>query len=124
MAYVSDENGATQVYVQPYPALDSRFPISPAGGSEPVWSRDGTQLFYRNGSDLWAVSIGTGEAFEAGLPAQVIDLGAPGKGATHTSYDVASDSRFLIIGDEIQASEALTVILNWTEELKRLVPVE
>jgi serine/threonine-protein kinase len=124
MAYVSDENGATQVYVQPYPALDSRFPISPAGGSEPVWSRDGTQLFYRNGSDLWAVSIGTGEAFEAGLPAQVIDLGAPGKGATHTSYDAASDSRFLIIGDEIQASEALTVILNWTEELKRLVPVE
>jgi len=123
MAYVSDENGTPQVYVQPYPALNSRVLISPAGGSEPVWSRDGTQLFYRNGSDLWAVSIGTGESVDPGLPTRVIDLRAPGKGATHTSYDVASDGRFLIIGDELQASEALTVVLNWTEELKRLVPV-
>ena len=122
LAYVSDETGAGQVYVQPFPALDARFPISSAGGTEPVWSRDGGQLFYRSGSDLFAVSIGSGQDFEPGIPERLIEARAPGKGATHTGYDVARDGRFLIVGDESQGTDPLTVILNWTEELKRLVP--
>jgi hypothetical protein len=124
LAYVSDETGTAQIYVQPFPSLDARFTISSTGGTEPVWSRDGRQLFYRNGTDLWAVSIGAGDVFEVGIPARMIDARAPGKGATHTGYDVTRDGRFLIIGDELLASDALTVILNWTEELKRLVPVD
>ena len=122
LAYVSDETGTGQVYVQPFPALDARYPISSAGGTEPVWSRDGTRLFYRSGPDLWAVTAGTGATFEAGIPERLIEAPNRGKGDTHTSFDVASDGRFLIVGDQTRASETLTVILNWTEELERLLP--
>ena len=124
LAYLSDETGTTQVYVQPFPALDARFLISKAGGGEPVWSRDGRRLFYRTDGVMWGVSIAPGETFRPGIPERVFDGRYQNKAVTHTGYDVGPDGRFLVIGNSSPQAEALTVILNWTEELKRLVPTK
>lgn len=124
LAYMSDETGIPQIYVQPFPALDARFLISKSGGQEPVWSRDGRRLLYRADGVMWSVSIAPGEAFKPGIAERVFDGRYENKAVTHTGYDVAPDGRFLVIGNSSSQAEALMVILNWTEELKRLVPTK
>jgi Tol biopolymer transport system component len=124
LAYLSDETGLPQVYVQPYPALDARFLISKSGGGEPVWSRDGRHLFYRADSVMWSVSVAAGATFKAGIPERLFDGRYQNKAVTHTGYDVGGDGRFLVIGNSSPQAEVLTVIQGWFEELKRLVPTK
>jgi Tol biopolymer transport system component len=123
LSYSSDETGTHQVYVQPFPAVDRRFQISTADGNEAVWSRDGRRLFYRGASAMWAVSVAPGSSFEPGLPERLFDDRFSNKGFNHTGYDVAPDGRLLVMGLSSDQPEVLTVVLNWFEELKRLVPV-
>ena len=65
LAYVSDERGRIQVYIRPYPAPDVKFLVSEEreGGGEPRWSPDGTELFYRSGNQMMAVSVQTESYF-------------------------------------------------------------
>jgi len=125
LAYRSDESGRNEIYVQPYPGPGGRSQVSIEGGTEPVWNPNGRELFYRNGDKLMAVDITTQPTFSAGQPkllfegSYLLALGyAPG-------YDVSPDGqRFLMaIGSEPGASDTqINVVLDWFEDLKRLVP--
>ena len=127
LAYVSDESGEEEVYVRRFPDLNSRLQVSVAGGNEPKWSTDGRELFYRNGSSMMSVAISArGEELEAGRPEFLFEgpyaTGHYG-GNPGTNYDVAGDGRFLmILPDSAKNPARLHVVLNWAEELKRLVP--
>ena len=71
LAYQSNDSGQDQIYVRPFPNVnDGRWPISPAGGSRPVWSPAGRELFYVTGSNgalsVMAVPIQTAPTFSAG----------------------------------------------------------
>ena len=68
LAYTSNEPGRAEVFVQPFAGPGGRSQISTDGGSEPVWSRDGRELFYLNGDRMMAVEITTAPAFRAGAP--------------------------------------------------------
>src|SRR4029077_11465276 len=57
LAYLSDETGRNEVYVQPFPGSGHRVRTSTAGGEEPIWSRDGRELFYFKDADLMAVKV-------------------------------------------------------------------
>ena len=72
LAYVSDESGRNEIYVQPFPGPGRRWAISTDGGDEPVWSRDGRELFYRNGNAMMAVPITSQPTFAAGVPASAL----------------------------------------------------
>jgi serine/threonine-protein kinase len=106
LAYHSMESGGAEVYVRPFPNVDSgRWQVSNAGGSRAVWSRDGRELFYLNRDGmLTSVPIlpsAAGE-FSAGLPAQVLKtayvLGRTTLGLDVRAYDVAADGqRFLML---------------------------
>ena len=122
LAYASDEAGISQVYVQPLPDLGARFQISSSGGGEPVWSRDGRRLFYRGDGAMWAVLVAPGDTFDPGVPERLFDDRFDNKAPNHTGYDVDSDGRFLVIGNASPQAELLTVVLNWFDELERLVP--
>ena len=125
IAYISDKDGKFQVYVQPYPAMDRVWQISDDFGEEPIWSPKGDELFYRNGDKWMVVSISTEPDFSAGTP-QVLFEG-PYNNVPGISYDVAPDGqRFLVLQPEYDDSQVreLHVVLNWFEELKRLVPTE
>ena len=127
-AYQSVESlGRFAIYVRPYPdASKGPWQISTEGGTAPVWARNGRELFYLDESNtLMAVPVDTfGPQFSAGRPAKVFDTKYYGN---FYSYDVHPDGRFLMMkesnaGDRNQAS--IVVVLNWTEELKRLaVPI-
>jgi serine/threonine-protein kinase len=125
IAYTSDRDGKFQVYVRPYPDNDWVRQISDDFGEEPVWSPKGDELFYRNGDKWMAVSISTEPEFTAGTP-QVLFEG-PFNNVPGISYDVAPDGqRFLVLQPEYDDSQIreLHVVLNWFDELKRLVPAD
>ncbi len=130
LAYQSDESGRFEVYVRPFPEVDrDRWQISTAGGAHPAWARSGRELFYLDASStLTAVPIkASGSTFSAGKPAKVFDA----KYSTPfppRQYDVSPDGqRFLMLkdsagGDPDATPASMVVVLNWFEELKRLLP--
>ncbi len=127
MAYVSNESGRFEVYVQPYPGPGGKYQISTDGGSEPVWNRNGRELFYRNGDKMMAVEIATEPSFSAGNPKMLFEGSYVRTSLTFPDFDVSPDGqRFLMLKPITQQQAAPTqidVVLNWPEELKRLVPV-
>ena len=73
LAYQSNASGQYEVYVQPFPEVNQgRWQISTAGGTEPVWSRDGRELFYRTEAGVMGVAVKPGGGFAAGVPYLVV----------------------------------------------------
>jgi TolB protein len=122
MAYVSDESGRNDIYVAVIAGTASRTMVSLAGGSGPVWSRDGRELFYRAGDDLVSVQVTTLDPFGLGERRKLLDLSRYDPGYFH-EFDVSPDGqRFLLIRTEAQSRPTrLDVMLNWFPQLKRLV---
>ena len=130
LAYCSNESGKPQVYVQAFPGPGAKIQISNDGGTDPVWKRNGGELYYRNGDSMMAVAVTTAPTFMAGRPQQLwkghyaqgmsSSCGPPG--ATSSNYDVTADGkRFLMIKDDEQdaISRQLIVVLGWADELRR-----
>jgi Tol biopolymer transport system component len=121
LAYASNESGADEVYVQAFPGGGEKQRVSTAGGSEPLWARDGTRLFYRHAKDkdVAAVAVRSGSTLTVGASSVVVTGGTYefGGGTGAPSYDVSQDGRrFLLIRANEAASTAgthLDVILNW-----------
>ena len=127
LAYVSDERGRTQVYIRPYPGPDVKFLVSEEreGGGEPRWSPDGTELFYRSGNQMMAVSVQTDPTFRAGRPEVLFQGPYPStpNPAGLQYYDISPDGeRFLMTKTAVQEAGQINVVLNWFEELNRLAP--
>jgi eukaryotic-like serine/threonine-protein kinase len=126
LAYISDESGRFEIYVQPYPGPGGKWQISTEGGREPAWNPNGRELFYRSGNKMMAVDIATLPSFAAGKPRVLFEGPYMPTPLTTTNYDVSPDGqRFLMIKPTEQAQAAPTqinVVLNWFEELKRRVP--
>ena len=125
LAYASDQSGEYQIYVQPFPEGGAVVLVSTGAGTEPVWSRDGTELFFRTGNQMMVVDVQLGALFSAGRP-QVLFDGAYERdplGVGLRNYDVASDGRFLMISGGAAVPAQIDVVLNWTQELLERVPV-
>ena len=130
LAYCTNESGRPQVYVKGFPA-GAKIQISNEGGNDPVWRRDGRELFYRNGDRMMAVPISAGDTFDAGRPQELwrgpyshgmsSSCGAPG--LSSSNYDVTPDGqRFLMIQDEDVAttsSDRVVIVLGFAQELAR-----
>jgi serine/threonine-protein kinase len=130
LAYCTNESGRPQVYVKGFPG-GAKIQISTDGGFDPVWRRDGRELFYRNGDRMMAVPVAAGESFDNGRPQELwrgpyspgmsSSCGAPG--LTSSNYDVTPDGqRFLMIQDEDDAttrSGTVALVLGFAHELGR-----
>jgi Tol biopolymer transport system component len=123
LAYVSNESGQFDVYVRPYPGPDRRIPVSTEGGTHPRWSRNGKELFYRNGNKMMVVDVSATPDLRLSRPRVLFEQRyAFGTAQTVPNYDVSPDGeRFVMVKDD--SSGRVNVVLNWLEELKRLVPV-
>jgi len=125
LAYVSNESGRNEVYVQPYPGPGGKWPISTGGGIEPRWNPNGRELFYRNGDTMMAVDITTQPAFSASNPRLLFEGQYPRNPGAIANYDISPDGqRFLMVKEIPQAASdaQINVVLNWSEDLKRLAP--
>ena len=127
LAYTSDESSRNEVYVQPFPGPGGKWQISNEGGDEPVWAKNGRELFYRDGNKMMTVEITTQPTFRAGDRTLLFEGQYwHQEGMLRADYDVTPDGqRFLMIkAGEQEAPNQINVVLNWFEELKRLVPTE
>jgi len=127
LAYVSDESGPREVWVQPFPGPGGRWQVSQGGGSEPIWSKDGRQIYYRQAAQVWVTDVSTGgEDFSAGRPRLLFEQQGFYSATPVRTWDLLPDGQgFLMVKlDERKPPPVTEIILvqNWFEELKRLVP--
>jgi eukaryotic-like serine/threonine-protein kinase len=136
LAYSSTESGQTEIYVRPFPEGEqSCRQVSTSGGSSPLWSPDGRELFYLNGDAVMAVSMKTETGSDIIGTPKVLFHGTyigpyMGEG---TPWDISRDGkRFLMIKPLVSAGSAaaaagprkINSIMNWFEELKKQVPIK
>lgn len=108
----------SEVSVQPFPGRVGRIEIS-GSGAQPVWARDGRQIFYiAPDRKLMAVSFDA-QHNSAGAPRVVFQTRIIAPNFFGTQYDVAADGRFLINSVPANYSSPLTLVTGWTAQLKR-----
>jgi serine/threonine-protein kinase len=120
VAFTSDESGRHEVYVQAFPEPAGIWQVSTEGGTEPRWGPNGTELFYRHGSEFMRVGTEAGETFVAGPPRVLFD-GIYRQNLNHAGYDVHPSGRSFVMIKSVPEPGALVVVLNWFEELKAKV---
>ena len=128
VAYISNETGQFEVYVQSFPATGGKVPISTGGGSQPQWRADGRELYYYTPDrNLMAVEVsGEGSTLKVGVARPLFQIrvggagvagGFPGIGYYTPAHD---GKRFLVAGSpEAPERQQISVFLNWTADLKR-----
>ncbi len=122
LAYSSNETGADEIYVVPFPNTGAgKWAISAGGGTEPLWSHRGDELFYRDASgDLVAVEVHTNPTFSLGRSVALFPAAGFSSLRFTPQYAVAlDDRRFLMIRPlQTGAPDKLIVVENWFEELR------
>ena len=115
LAYASDETKQLQVYVQTFPTPGRKWQVSTNGGNRPVWSRDGTELFYI-GPDQKMMAVEVKAEGQFGVPRPLFTTRLP---TGESQFDVSKDGRFLIPTESEQSARApMTVVVNWAAGLK------
>jgi hypothetical protein len=133
LAYSSDELNRTEVFVSPYPDLRSgRWLVSnTTGGSHPVWSPDGSEIFYWSESGMMLVTFNSESEVELGIPTVMFDVSSY-RDDIARNYDIFPDgNRFVMVKprsstdrDASSRESQAVVVLNWFDELERLVPTK
>ena len=127
VAYISNESGRNEVYVQPFPATGDKWPISTAGGLLPRWRGDGKELFFLSSDKILMSSMVTvtGDQFDATIPKPLFNTRATfvfgGTLPNYRIFDSTPDGQRFIIDEESATPrhDPLTVVVNWTALLKR-----
>ena len=132
LAFVSDQTGRAEVYVQPMAAAGApnpqRWQVTHAGGEggqAPVWSRAGGELFYRSGDQVICARVAVEPTFQLGKPRPVAHGPFIAPTALSGNYDATPDGQgVVLLRSEYDSEPAreLRIILNWFDELRRLSP--
>lgn len=120
LAYVSNESGDYEVYVQPFPATGAKYRISSGGGLHPVWSPDGRRLYFDRGERLFAVSVETAPSFRSAAPEAMPIAGfLAGAVNTRRRYDMTPDGRaFLMM---FPPPRQITIVPAWADDIRARV---
>jgi Tol biopolymer transport system component len=116
VAYVSDDPGREEIFVQAFPDAKEKWPISTTGGSQPQWRRDGKELFYIS-RDLKLMAVGvntTTTSFEASVPTPLFDLTSAGH--ARNNYMPSADGKRFLINTSVTGLGigSMAVVLDWT----------
>jgi eukaryotic-like serine/threonine-protein kinase len=126
IAYVSNETGQPEVYIQSFPGPGGRWQVSTEGGVQPLWARSGKEIFYRNGEKVMVVAVETQPTFHLSKPKLLFEgrfLGTSPADIGYPLYDVMPDGKhFVMIQGDESAGTQIQVVLNWAEELKAKIP--
>jgi serine/threonine-protein kinase len=130
LAYDANDSGRFEIYVRPFPDVTNGISqVSTDGGTRPLWARNSQELFYLTATGaVMRVGVGHGSTWAATAPTKLFE-GRYGAAAFHSgrTYDISPDGRrFLMIkdaaGDANATPASMVVVMNWDQELKRLVP--
>lgn len=123
VAYVSSETGQTELYVAPFPWTGAKWQISPSGGWVERWTRGGKEIVFQAAGtpNTWIAEVdGHGSSFDVGAVHVLFESNNLAPNISATQYAVTRDGqRFLEITTGDAGRLPLTVIQNWTQELKK-----
>jgi Tol biopolymer transport system component len=117
VVYVSAESGRDEVFVKPFARPGPQVQISVNGGDEPVWSLDGTRIYYRNEENFMSASIRAGDELEVISRDVLFPDRFMKRSLPHANYDVTPDGRNFLMVQPTQEPEVI-VVYNWISELK------
>jgi eukaryotic-like serine/threonine-protein kinase len=118
LAFSSVVTGVREIYFAEFPAMTSPRLVSREGGSEPRWSPDSRELFYKSGDYLMAVAIAPGAGVVAGTPRRLFSVAPYRAARNRQQYDVAPDGRhFVMIRDVAGGARDVVYVENWFPEL-------
>ncbi len=123
VAYVSNESGQDEVYVQSFPEGGRKVTVSRNGGTKVRWSRDGKELFYVEGQTLVAVAVSSGSSFSVGSATRLFEHQGLRPGFNYAPYDVSADGQRFILAEPVaEAADApepsIRVVQNWFAEFR------
>ena len=125
-AYISNESGKYEVYVQSFPKPSGKWQVSTNGGIQPRWRRDGKELFYLGlDGKLMAVAVKSDATLEIGAPTALFEArtlyGTAVNISARQEYDVTGDGQRFLLNVDLSddASNPITVVLNWTAGLQK-----
>jgi dipeptidyl aminopeptidase/acylaminoacyl peptidase len=116
IAYNSDETGRFEVYVQSFPDGGNKRAVSVGGGTEPVWRRDGRELFYlAPGGAVMAVEVGDATPPRLGTPKELFRVAVARGGVSLTHFDVSADGQRLLVHTESPNGRdpSMRMLVNW-----------
>jgi len=132
LAYEANDSGRVEISVRPFPEVNTgHWQVSTAGGTRPLWARNGQELFYTSPTGaLMRVGVERASSWSATTATTLVKEGyfTTPAGNSGRTYDISADGqRFLMIkqgsgADQAAAPPQIIVVQHWTEELKRLVP--
>jgi serine/threonine-protein kinase len=117
LAYVSNESGRAEVYVRSFPGMGARFTVSLEGGTEPMWSPQGGELFYRSGPMMLVAEVRAGSTFEVLRRTPLFSDVAYAVDLTHQEYDVTPEGGHFVMVRNLDSASYLTVILHRFQNL-------
>src|ERR1700752_1745820 len=127
LAYQASVSSRQEIYVSPFPGPGPRRQVSTGGGSEPLWSRDGRELLFLNGSQLMGVTVTPGATWSASQP-YLVHGGRFVKGINgNTSWTMTRDGKRFLRIQLVEPERAIThidIVLNWFSELKQSIGVK
>ena len=123
VAYVSNESGQMEVYVQPFPEGGRKVTVSSNGGTKVRWSRDGKELFYVEGQTFVAVSVSSGSSFSVGSATRLFEHPGLRSGNNYAPYDVSADGQRFILAEPVAEGAdtpepSIRVVQNWFAEFR------
>jgi Tol biopolymer transport system component len=119
VAYNSLESGRWEVYVAAFPSFNEKRQISVSGGCQPMWRKDGKELFYRTlEGKLMVIEVKAGSSLETGVPLLLFQ--SPSNvNPVHSEYAVTADGKKFIFREPVgETTTPITVVLNWSAGLK------
>ncbi len=122
VAYDSNESGRNEIYVRPFPQGSGKRQVTANGGRQPLWSKDGAELFYVEGETLMAVAVSTVGEFSAGSPRPLFRFPRLVGLDIEYQYDVSADGRRFVVIEEVKDEQAnrpsVHIVQNWYEEFR------
>ena len=123
IAYVSNETGTTEVYVQSFPPSGGKWQLSSNGGVTPRWRSDGRELFYlAPDRKIMSVEVRTsGTTFDHGSAKPLFQVTVDAVTTTATNrYDVSADGQRFLVNASVEDARSvpITVVVNWLASVK------
>jgi Tol biopolymer transport system component len=118
LAYVSNASGRYEVYVRPFAVAGAAVQVSELGGTEPVWSPDGTRLVYRGERRFLAATVSTSSTFAVTSRERLFADSYIGE-MPHSNFDITRDGKSVVtIASHTEGGPETIIVLNWLTELR------
>ncbi len=120
LAYQSNESGRYEVYVRPFPDVDSgKWTVSTSGGEDPRWSRDGRTLFFVSGQKLLSAEVATDPTFSSRPPQKAFDLVDYQPTGIPFPFDVSPDGKRVLLDRPTRRKADIVVVQNWLADVEQ-----